>query len=859
MPRVLLTICFSLSVCLCAAQQDSSTNKKFSYVLEQSLQKKSGGDSLLVSISYDQALRNGIRGRIVKSHGKGFITALVKKADLAGLASEQNIRFISIVTTPKEELSTGAFDLSLNRINTAHTKYPFINGNGLTVTVKERLFDTTDIDLKGRVIKTGREHTVPTAHASLMATIISGGANSSPYAKGVAPSSITGSVSFTDLFPEPDTFYRRLNITVQNHSYGTALENFYGNEAAAYDASAYRNSSLLFVFSAGNAGNQTTTGGPYSGVTAYANLTGNYKGAKNVLVVGSQDSSGAVEPLSSRGPAYDGRIKPELVAFGEDGSSGAAALVSGSALLVQQAYGEKQGTLPSSALVKAVLINSADDAGPVNPDYRAGYGSLNTVKAIQTVLDQRVHVDSVQQGTTISLPVTIPDNIALLKATLVWTDPEAPPASGKALVNDLDLRLRNPTTNESWAPWVLSTAPVVDSLQAAARRGNDTLNNAEQVSLETPVGGTYILEVRGTRVAGRQPFAITWQADTAQHFSFTFPTGADPLPGGNTHVVRWDSNIRTGGALDFTIDGTTWKTIASVPDLSVKQVKWTLPDTVSIARLRMRTTVSSGTFLSDSFVISPRLDLQVGFDCIDSFLLYWQNRADRFQLYALGDRYLQPVLQTGDTSFLFYAAQHPSLFYSVAPLTGNRTGLRSNTLHYKAVGTGCYISGFYLQARTVSSANFTAVLGTSFGVAAIRLQKRTQAGFTTIDSGLLHPGLTYHFTDPSLHPGENRYRLQVVLVNGAVLYSGEEILYHVTAAAPVLLYPNPVRGVIRIINNESGRYTVNILDAGGRTVYSRLLTSNLTLVNADRWNKGIYFAWIHDQDGTSSFQKIILE
>jgi len=36
--------------------------------------------------------------------------------------------------------------------------------------------------------------------------------------------------------------------------------------------------------------------------------------------------------------AFDGRIKPEIVALGEDGSSGAAAIVSGIALLIRDAF-----------------------------------------------------------------------------------------------------------------------------------------------------------------------------------------------------------------------------------------------------------------------------------------------------------------------------------------------------------------------------------------------------------------------------------------------------------------------------------------------------------------------------------------
>src|SRR5690606_23945830 len=101
---------------------------------------------------------------------------------------------------------------------------------------------------------------------------------------------------------------------------------------------------------------------------------------------GAIDSFIQVPLLSSRGPAYDGRIKPELVAFGIDGSSGSAAVVSGIALMLQQAYKNlHHDSLPSSALVKAILINSADDTGPPHPDFISGYGNANAHKALQTI------------------------------------------------------------------------------------------------------------------------------------------------------------------------------------------------------------------------------------------------------------------------------------------------------------------------------------------------------------------------------------------------------------------------------------------------------------------------------------------
>lgn len=46
--------------------------------------------------------------------------------------------FADVYRTPKEELTTGAFDLTTNKINTAHHYYPSINGSGIKVLVKEQ-------------------------------------------------------------------------------------------------------------------------------------------------------------------------------------------------------------------------------------------------------------------------------------------------------------------------------------------------------------------------------------------------------------------------------------------------------------------------------------------------------------------------------------------------------------------------------------------------------------------------------------------------------------------------------------------------------------------------------------------------
>ena len=75
---------------------------------------------------------------------------------------------------PKEEIQVGNLDLSVNKINLAHRNFPLINGDGITVSVKENKPDTTDIDFKGRFLSTNLSSTTVNSHASIMSTMIAG-------------------------------------------------------------------------------------------------------------------------------------------------------------------------------------------------------------------------------------------------------------------------------------------------------------------------------------------------------------------------------------------------------------------------------------------------------------------------------------------------------------------------------------------------------------------------------------------------------------------------------------------------------------------------------------------------------------
>ena len=422
---------------------------------------------------------------------------------------------------PREEIQAGNLDLSVNKINLVHRNFPSINGEGIVVSVKENKPDTTDIDFKGRFLSTHLSSTTVNSHASIMSTMIAGGANSWHLGKGAAWGSTISSSGFAVLLPDANSAYQQYNISVQNHSYGVGVENYYGADAAAYDASTIANGSLLHIFSSGNSGTSAATTGIYSGLSGVANLTGSFKMAKNILTAGATDSFFIVAALSSKGPAHDGRVKPELVAFGEDGSSGSAALFSGVSLQLQHLYKQMNGSLPPNTLIKAILINSADDIGNTEVDYKNGFGNLNANNAMNTLRGNKFFAGAVSNSSSQSFTITVPPGIKKLKATLVWNDPPAVPNATKALINDLDLELSEISSGQSWRPWVLNPFPHVDSLSQLAKRKKDTLNNIEQITIENPVAGIYQLKVTGENVTTTsQNVHIAWQLDPADRFEW---------------------------------------------------------------------------------------------------------------------------------------------------------------------------------------------------------------------------------------------------------------------------------------------------------------------------------------------------
>lgn len=847
-----------------AANAQLNDAARMSPLFKKILAQKKNTDTLTVFVSVnDLSKLNDEKGIQILSSYRNTNMALIKisVAQFLFLFDKGEIRFADVYRTPKEEVTTGSLDIRLNKISLAHNQFPNINGDSINVSIQEQRFDTTDIDVKGRIFEGGVASDVPSSHAAIMATILAGAGNSSQLAEGAAWGADLTSSDYASLLPDADAVYRQYKISVQNHSYGTGIENYYGADAASFDLSVWNNPTLVHVFSSGNSGTSVSSSGLYSGVSDFANLTGSFKMAKNIITVGATDSFNVVAALSSKGPAFDGRVKPELVAFGEDGSSGAAALVSGTAALVQQAYRINHNSLSSAALVKAVLLNSADDVGEPHVDFISGYGSLNAFAAVNTIKENRFFESRVVQDESKTFPIIVPANISQLKITLSWSDTAAVPNASKALVNDIDALLELPATNESWQPWALSSYPNKDSLLLPAVRRRDTLNNVEQITVENPQAGNYLVQISGSKIQTLAPqaFAIAYQFDTINNFRWTYPNPADVVSASAENVIRWQTNIQDNASLEYSTNGTQWQVINPSIDLRKNYFKWNAPDTNTVAFLRMNFS-SLPAVASDKFVVSKPVSLNVGFNCPDSFLLYWNKfSSNQYQLYRLGAKYLEPLQTVTDSFIVFKKQQQPDLFYSVAPLINGLPGLRNFTINYTDQGVGCYVKTFFALFQNGNTALLTGELGTLYNVAEISFQKINASEIQTLKTISNPATASLNYTDLQLTQGANVYRLQIKLKNGSIVYSNTDIAYYFPVH-PVLVYPNPARQnqSLNIIAQDPGVYSISIYDVNGKLVYQKLLDNIFQQFLTLRLQAGLYFIKV-TADGRKSFnQKLIV-
>lgn len=347
-------------------------------------------------------------------------------------------------------------------------------------------------------------------------------------AKGMAPKGENVYYDWNNDISEA-TLEAQNGLLLSNHSYGTPVFNTNGNlqipnyapgkydpNAQAWDELLYLNPYYLQVVSAGNEGHLNYTGQMASNRDK---LVGEKNAKNNLVIANAQDaqissngslSSVAINPSSTQGPTDDKRIKPDITGNGTrvfsstdagidqyitiSGTSMSAPNVTGTLLLLQELYNNKNSKFMRSATLKGLVCHTADDAGQLGPDPVFGWGLLNAKKAAETITNASLDTNLIQERSlssgqtfTMNVEATGTEN---LRASISWTDEAGAIANNTlndntpVLISDLDLRITRGSTE--YLPYKLPN----NTLNAAVK-GDNKVDNIEVVDVDSPTAGEF--------------------------------------------------------------------------------------------------------------------------------------------------------------------------------------------------------------------------------------------------------------------------------------------------------------------------------------------------------------------------------
>lgn len=580
--------------------------------------------------------------------------------ELPFLADRSYVMWAELVSPPS--IKDDDNGRALHRANGLESPLPTgrdYTGRDIGVMVRDDGFVGPHIDFQGRIINYSNRRNA--SHGDGVAGIVGGAGNIIPHYRGMAIGSEIFGVDYVPSFLDS-----RTNILIDNglsqitnSSYSDGCNDGYTSIARTVDQQTLDTPSLLHVFSAGNS-NGSNCG--YGAGGQWGNITGGHKMGKNVMTTANVFANATIVSSSSRGPATDGRLKPDITAHGQNqmstdenqtyqtfgGTSAAAPGIAGISAQLYELYKDNNNDeLPPSALIKAAMLNTANDAGNEGPDFKFGWGIVNGLRAGMLIEDERYLSEEISQGNTNTHNVNIPSGTAQVRFMLYWSDKAATPGANPALVNDLDLKVKTPS-NTTLLPWILDHTPNATALDSPAEPGIDRLNNMEQVLINAPAAGNYEISVEGFNIPqGPQEYFVVYEI-ISDNVTLTYPNGGETFRSSSTEYIQWDAvDVTANFVLEYSIDdGNSWTNISTVPS-DRRLYQWSVPSSVSTGKALIRVTSGSYQDVSEAnFNIAPNpTQITVTQVCEDSMTFNWTeiSDAEAYDLYVLGEKYMEVV------------------------------------------------------------------------------------------------------------------------------------------------------------------------------------------------------------------------
>lgn len=423
------------------------------------------------------------------------------------------------------------FDDNVNAANTCRTNRIWtggssglnLNGFGIEIGVWESgKALPTHVEFGGRALDGGDGASVTSHGTHTGGTLIASGVNSA--ARGMASSATIRGYTASSMAFEASNFAAAGGILANNSNTPSGTNGVYDANARDIDNVAFN---APFYFHGKSAGNDGNTYGVMQSTQLAKNVLSvancadisNYIGASSVVMSSS----------SSFGPSNDWRIKPDITNNGVSltssdnvsntsyismsGTSMATPATVGSIALLQQHYNNMHSVYMRSATVKALVINTADEAGLNDgPDFASGWGLMNTERAAQYITNKGISTTMdelvLTNGGTYSKTFTS-DGTTPLSLTICWTDPTGSLGSGTTpvLVNDLDVRVTGNST--TYFPWAMVPNGTFNNYTSPAQKVDNFRDNVEKINAVLPAGNyTITVTHKGTLTGGTQAFSL---------------------------------------------------------------------------------------------------------------------------------------------------------------------------------------------------------------------------------------------------------------------------------------------------------------------------------------------------------------
>lgn len=630
----------------------------------------------------------------------------VSEQELEWLSQQPWAEFLDCESAPGEpEDREGR---SMHRVNmiAANTKEQlFLKGNGVKVMVRDDGFVGPHIDFQGRIHEDVRDDAG--THGDGVSGILTGAGNYDPVIEGMAPGAELYIINYQpDFLDKTLDYHLNEGVVITNTSYSNGCNMGYTIEAQVVDKQIFENPELLHVFSAGNS-NGADCG--YGAGNQWGNVTGGHKIGKNVLTTANLRMDGTLETSSSRGPAKDGRLKPEISARGTDelstapdnstqvfgGTSAAAPGVSGVCALLYEAYKKlHNGQNPESALIKAAIMNTATDIGVPGPDYQFGFGVIDAYKAYKLISENRYQKHRILNGETQEYSIDIGNGNIFAKFMIYWAEPEASLLASKALINDLDLEVVTPS-GSVYKPWVLNPTPNAVTLAEGAKPGMDTLNNFEQVFIPSPVPGKYIIRVKGKFVPSNKVDFYVLNEIEDQYVKLNYPIGGEKFNITESTQVYYNCQGGDSIKINFSADaGAHWQNFGTEPP-GTRLHSIFIPNNLSSDSCQIEIIQGNKSDRSAYFTVTNGVQgFQIVKNCTDEIVLNWKRASkDSFQIFQLGDKYMDPIAVTKDT-FIKLPNKDPRItkWFSISGFERSAMSRRELAINTPDTLIGCSIT-----------------------------------------------------------------------------------------------------------------------------------------------------------------------